>query len=279
MFMEPAYRPQVQTKALFPPDTYFTGVQDVSEPAHRVLCNTHTMKTLRKYADGRQEDSLSTKFRRKRFALFESLVSSLPRPLRILDVGGTQIFWETVGFTKEDNVEIVLLNLSKIDVTYPKFRSLVGDGRKMDEFRDKEFDIVFSNSVIEHVGEYDQQHEMAQEVRRVGKRYFIQTPSRFFPIEPHFLFPFFQFLPLRFKVFLIRHSEIGWFGRIPSEQGAERAVQSIRLLTERELRKLFPEARIYKEKVLGLTKSFVVYSGWQVDPLGTEEASLPPRAR
>jgi 2-polyprenyl-3-methyl-5-hydroxy-6-metoxy-1,4-benzoquinol methylase len=73
----------------------------------------------------------------------------------------------------------------------------------MPQFQNDEFDIVFSNSVIEHVGSYEEQNLMASEVRRVGKRYFIQTPNLFFPIEPHFLFPFFQFLPLDYRVTLI----------------------------------------------------------------------------
>ena len=138
----------------------------------------------------------------------------------------------------------------------------------MKQFRDDEFDVAFSNSVIEHVGEFDQQRQMAAEVMRVGKKYFLQTPNRFFPVEPHFLFPLFQFLPLAARVFLVRRFDLGFYaqGGVPNEQEAIEIVSSIRLLTQRELEQLFPGGTIYKEKVFGLTKSFIVY-GEQENPL------------
>ncbi len=208
--------------------------------------------------------AVKVRARKKRFALFQSLAASLPRPLRILDVGGTQKFWEQVGFTGQPGIEIVLLNVSMVQPHYPGFKSAVGDARRMDELADKEFDVVFSNSVIEHVGGYDRQREMANEVRRVGKRYFVQTPSRSFPIEPHFVFPFFQFLPLRVQTALLLRLNLGWKRRrkINDESEARSIATSIRLLSERELKELFPEATIYKERLLGLTKSFVAYHGW-----------------
>jgi len=216
---------------------------------------------LRKAADYTQSDSPATKLRRKRFLIFNSLVALLPRPLSILDVGGTQIFWERMNFTEEPDVKIVLLNLSKVEVYHKNFISVQGDARSMDAFTDQEFDVVFSNSVIEHVGGYNQQCQMAEEVKRVGKSYFIQTPNRFFPIEPHFLLPFFQFFPLGLKIFLVRHFDIGWYKRTPDKQKAAQLVNSIRLLTEKELKKFFPGANIYKEKLFGLTKSLIVYEG------------------
>jgi len=164
--------------------------------------------------------------------------------------------------TIQKQAKIVLRNVSKVVVTIPNFESMIGDGRNMSEFKDKEFDIVFSNSVLEHVGDYEQQHKMAEEVNRVGKRLFLQTPNLFFPIEPHFLLPFFQFLPLNSKVFLINHFTIGWYQKVPDKQEAKEIVSSIKLLTEKEITTLFPGAIIYKEKLFGLTKSFVVLEGW-----------------
>jgi len=220
------------------------------------------MKILRRFANNRESKSLATKLRKKRFALFESLISSLPRPLKILDVGGTQIFWEKMGFIEKTDVEIVLLNISKVNVTYQNFKSVVGDARKMTGFKNKEFDVVFSNSVIEHVGNYYKQHQMAEEIKRVGKRFFIQTPNRYFPIEPHFLFPFFQFFPLQIRVWLITHFNLGWHEKTNNKQKAIEDANSIKLLNKKELSKLFPGANIYEEKFWGLTKSFVLYNGW-----------------
>ncbi len=169
-----------------------------------------------------------------------------------------------MGFAEGADIRVVLLNLSTVEVTFPNFTSVAGDARNMPTFRDKEYDVVFSNSVIEHVGGFDQQRQMAEEVKRVGKRYFLQTPNRSFPIEPHFYVPFFQLLPLRLKLFLVLHFAFRLFRKKPDKQEAMEEISSIRTLTKRELRELFPEASIYSEKFLGLTKSFVVYGGWAV---------------
>ena len=205
--------------------------------------------------------TLQTSIRKKRFAFFKGLITTLPRPLSILDVGGTQEFWEKMEFICYD-VELVLYNLSPITTGYASLTSIVGDARDMRAFVNQEFDVVFSNSVIEHVGSYQQQRRMAEEVRRVGKRYCVQTPNRYFPIEPHVLLPFFQFFPFKLQVFLLSHFRSPWGWKLANKQEAIDYVRGIRLLTEKELKKLFPEATIYKEKFLGMTKSFLVYYGW-----------------
>jgi hypothetical protein len=218
------------------------------------------MEMLKRIVDNRRADSLATKLRQRRFALFVCLLASMPRPIKILDIGGTQGFWERMNFTDEPGIEVVILNVSHLPTTYDNFISVVGDARDMKAFADGEFDIVFSNSVIEHVGTYADQRRMAEEVQRVGKSYFIQTPNRYFPIEPHFLFPLFQFLPLSVRAFLAHHFDLGWYKRIPDKHKATREVAMIRLLTRRELAHLFPGASIYKEKILGLTKSLIAYN-------------------
>jgi 2-polyprenyl-3-methyl-5-hydroxy-6-metoxy-1,4-benzoquinol methylase len=213
---------------------------------------------LKRIANNEQEGSLADRMRRRRFQLFREMVEPMGRPLRILDVGGTQMFWERMGFGGEEGVEITLLNLRKQDVDRPGFVALTGDARDLSQFADKQFDIAFSNSVIEHVGSWDDQQQMASEMLRVGQRVFLQTPNKCFPLEPHFLFPFFQFLPMRLRVWLVRHFSLGWYKRIPDKQQAEKECRQIRLLRLGELKKLFPGARIEKEKYWGLGKSFVV---------------------
>jgi hypothetical protein len=220
------------------------------------------MGVFRSVADSRNAESFAMKLRRKRFALFNALLAPLPRPLSVLDVGGEQVFWERMGIAADSNLRFVIYNVFKDEVTHPNFTSMAGDARDMKEFADKQFDVVFSNSVIEHVGSYEQQSRMAGEVRRVGKRFFLQTPNRYFPVEPHFLFPFFQFLPVRLRVFLIRHLNITYSRKKWTEEEALEIVREIRLLTARELRAMFPGAAIHRERLLGLTKSFMVYDGW-----------------
>jgi len=226
------------------------------------------MKTISKLYDHERSDSWATSLRKQRFALFKSLIEETinstdflqERPLRILDVGGKPSIWHQSGFLSEfTNVEITLLNISPISVSDPRLKTVIGDARNMD-FADHAFDVVFSNSVIEHVGNYDDQVRMAKEVMRVGKRFFIQTPNLYFPIEPHFVFPFFQFLPLSVKVLLINHFRLGWRGPVHDKQEAIKTVSEIRLLSKKEFTQLFPKANIFEEKIFGLTKSFIAYS-------------------
>jgi len=129
----------------------------------------------------------------------------------------------------------------------------------MDFFKDKSFDAVFSNSVIEHVGTFEDQKMMANEVIRVTNFYFIQTPNLYFPIEPHFLVPFFQFFPLSLKVFLVKNFSLGWVEKEKNSENALNTINSIRLLNYKEMNLLFPKSYIFREKFLGLTKSFFAY--------------------
>jgi hypothetical protein len=123
----------------------------------------------------------------------------------------------------------------------------VADGTAL-PFGDREFPLVFSSSVVEHIPR-EQQHLFAKEIRRVGVRYFVQTPNRYFPIEPHYQLPLFQFLPESWRRYLNRHFTLGW-----REKGQW---EEANLLSARQLQKLFPDAEIHREKLFGLTKSLM----------------------
>ncbi|MDQ6770487.1 MAG: class I SAM-dependent methyltransferase [Gemmatimonadota bacterium] len=221
------------------------------------------MASLKKFFDNREAGSLATRMRRRRFAFFLSLLDHVRRPARILDVGGTQNFWEVMGRGNLGGLRVTLLNLETQPVSGSRFESVAGDARDLSRYSDASFDVVFSNSVIEHLGpSFGDQQRMANEIRRVGQRYFVQTPNRHFPIEPHFLTPGFQFFPVSARVWAVTHFDVGWYKKFADGDAARREVESISLLTERQVHKLFPGALIYKEKFLGLTKSFVAYGGW-----------------
>lgn len=218
-------------------------------------------------ADHRDATSVAARLRARRVEFFFSLLASVPRPLTILDVGGTAGFWERTARLSEQNTEVIVLNnearnLQTSTVSRPGYRFVTGDARDLSEFPDQSVEIVYSNSVIEHVGGPEDQARMAREIRRVGQRYFVQTPNYRFPIEPHFVFPAFQFLPLAVRASLLTRFRLGWFEREQNWDRALEAVDSIRLLTKEQLTKLFPEAQIYEERFLGLAKSFVAYHGW-----------------
>jgi SAM-dependent methyltransferase len=213
-------------------------------------------------ADNLNEHSLATRLRRERFRLLLGMIDDAVGPVTILDIGGRPQYWDMMlaGVELKAQLHITLVNPEAHEVSRPNFTAMIGDGRAMPQFRDQQFDIVFSNSTIEHVGDLDDQRRMAGEVRRLGRRYYVQTPNRLFPIEPHFLFPAFQFLPMAWRVWLVQHFSLGWFPRIRDRRGALEAVTGIRLMNRREVEELFPDATIYEEKWHGLIKSFVAYT-------------------
>lgn len=220
------------------------------------------MGLLRMLRDQESGLSLARRMRTRRFGFFRELVDPLPRPLSILDVGGTQNFWETMEFVAPEVARITILNLEAPEARHGNVTTVSGNACDMPMFADGEFDVVFSNSVIEHVGDHAAQAAMAREIQRVGRRYFVQTPSLHFPIEPHFIFPWFQFLPIGARAWLLMHLNLSFGGKIADRAEAEAAARGVELLSGKAFAALFPGARIYREKVLGLTKSFTAYAGW-----------------
>lgn len=220
-----------------------------------------TRAMLKKIVDNRRADSWATKMRRRRFDYFCSLLSQLDPPITILDVGVTIGFWESMEFPADREIKVTILNQIESRGNNPRFVFVKGDACEL-EFKDGQFDVVFSNSVIEHVGGLVRQKQMAVEVSRVGKRYFIQTPIKNFPLEPHFLVPFFQFFPIKLKIWMLMQFNLGWFKRQTNEKTAKEIANSITLLNVEDFQNLFPESILVKEKIFGLTKSMTVYKGW-----------------
>jgi SAM-dependent methyltransferase len=179
-------------------------------------------------------------------------------------------FWEKMNFLDEEGVSITVLNSAPCELEYQPtesgrtvFNSFTADARDLSEFEDNSFDIVFSNSVLEHVGDFADQKMMIDEVSRVGKRIFIQTPNYYFPIEPHFHVLGFQFLPVSFRASLLQRFDLGWTKKVPDRRLAEQVVMEVQLLTEKQLRNLCPDAEIHYERTMGLTKSFIICQGWE----------------
>jgi len=196
---------------------------------------------------------VSTPFRRRRMRAFERRFA-LDSSTTILDVGGTPETWELA----ETKPHVTLLNLTLPRRPLPHHvKSIVGDGTCL-PFADKAYDIVFSNSVIEHLHTRERQSLFASEVRRVGRRYYVQTPNRWFPVEPHYLTPGMHFLPKSWQRKLLRNFSVwGWITR-PTRQDCERSTDEIRLLSAGEFQSLFPDSSMTKERFVGFTKSLTV---------------------
>lgn len=187
------------------------------------------------------------RWRQRRYELFIELCRVEPGE-RILDVGaGAGAALERFNTTNE----IVAVDLEPLESEWmaaPNVTVQVADATRL-PFADGEFPLAFSSSVIEHIPKH-LQPAFANEIRRVGRRYFVQTPNRWFPIEPHYQFPFFQFLPDRVQRWLNSRFTLGWRERGSWEEA--------NLLSARDLRRLFPDGEIHREKLFGLTKSLMV---------------------
>jgi hypothetical protein len=209
-------------------------------------------------ADVYRRDSWAARLRRQRHERFLQLVQGLPAPVRVLDVGGTVDFWQANGLVDDPGFHFTLVNLTvQPTAGAGNIETVAGDARDLKEFGDGSFDVCFSNSVIEHVGTLFDQMAMAAEVRRVAKAYFIQTPNRHFCIEPHFHFPFWQFLPASWRASLLQRRSFGWMPREPDYLSARAQVEQIRLVSGREMRLLFPDGTVEYERVGPLVKSLI----------------------
>jgi SAM-dependent methyltransferase len=198
-------------------------------------------------------------FRKRRFQQFHALFPPAEYR-RVLDIGGTPGIWESLDYP----ADITLLNIDEAALdgygSNPRrhYSGMVGDGRRL-QFGDKEFDLAFANSVIEHVGDENDASDFAKEMRRVGRALYCQTPNKWFPIEPHLGTVFVHWFPQLLKHYLVvRYLTLWGLMNKPTPQQARDAVADIRLLTQSELRTLFPDAEIHVERFLLLfNKSFI----------------------
>jgi hypothetical protein len=215
---------------------------------------------LFRWANSQDPNSAAARMRRRRIDLLLGLIPSEATRFRMLDIGGTSWSWRHLGVTLPSFVEVTLLNLSAEPAPMPPgFQSVVGDARRMPEIGTASFDLVFSNSVIEHVGTLFDQMAMAAEVQRVARGYFVQTPYRHFPVEPHFLVPAWQYLPVWLRRRLLARRDLGWMKRAADPLRAQAEVEQVRLLDQREMRLLFPGGELWREKIGPLVKSLVAW--------------------
>jgi len=214
---------------------------------------------LFRLADNGNERSAASRFRRARVRKFASLLEPVSGDLRILDIGGSAEFWLAYRSELHRPAAITVLNQSfEEQPPLPWITYVPGDARDLHMFSNQQFDMCFSNSVIEHVDAAGR-FRMANEIRRVARGYFVQTPAAYFPIEPHFLVPGWQFMPICLRTRLLQLRDWGWMKRTRDPMLAREVVESILLLTTPQLQQLFPDGRIYREKLGPFTKSITAW--------------------
>lgn len=217
------------------------------------------MSFLKLFVDHNNPDSFVNKLRKKRFVhiqqALEELIAEKGR-IKVLDIGGDITYWKNMGWI-DDRCSVYILNLdSWIQGKMPEgFYHVIGDALDL-PYQRGDFDLVFSNSVIEHVGSREKQQKFADEVRRISTRYIIQTPSQWFPLEPHSLIPFFQFVPHSLRARLIMRLNINYFPKSDTYEKALAVSKGTMMLTKSAFRKLFPDAEMIVERLFGIPKSY-----------------------
>ena len=192
------------------------------------------------------------KRKRVRSILEECLVVE---SMSILDIGGTPVLWKDINWKGR----VILANLPPEDggwghhrISMPNLKYIVLNEKRLGIFKDKQFDFVFSNSVIEHLKTIESQRLFAAEVHRIGRGYSVQTPNKYFFIEPHFMFPYANHLPLGLRKLLLKY----WPWR-PFGIKDLHIAMGLRPLYITEMRQLFPSASITTERWFGMTKSII----------------------
>lgn len=185
-------------------------------------------------------NSMISKLRRQRYQFFVDSIKPKSSD-RVLDIGtstghGFEIY--TDGDFRVMGLDLVRPkeNLDLLD------SFVVGNGLYL-PFKDNAFDIVFCNAVMEHVTTREGQQKLGEEILRVGKRVFVSTNNRYFPIEPHYLLPLFQFYPEWLQKLAVKIVPIG----LPRGYW-----ERVRLMTKRELQATFPGCTIHPEKLWGM---------------------------
>lgn len=213
------------------------------------------------------KSSLPSMMRRRRFKVINELISgqiALKGSCRILDIGGTEYYWalnsEFIA-AHSGKIRIVLVNYgdpADVKLGNDYVDRLSGDATKPDVYGATEFDLIHSNSVIEHVGAWPAIRSMANCILATGKPFYLQTPNYWFPIEPHFRFVGWHWLPESWRAALLMRGRRGFRGQSATFDEAMGQVESVKLLTGRQLRALFPGSEIRSEWFGPLIKSFMV---------------------
>ncbi|MET0295199.1 MAG: class I SAM-dependent methyltransferase [Phenylobacterium sp.] len=224
------------------------------------------MQLIYALQDPDNPNSLAVRMRRARARHVAGLIEKVAAErgaCRVLDLGGEPDYWRLFdrAMLERCGVHATLVNPQAFTVDDPMFTAVEGDACALPQWADNAFDLVHSNSVIEHVGDWPRMEAFAAEARRLAPRYYVQTPYFWFPIEPHFSAPFFHWRSEQSRARALMKRRHGFAERASDIGAAMRDVQHARLLDKTQFRHLFPDARHLDERFGGLTKSLIAIRG------------------
>ena len=191
---------------------------------------------------------ISLSVRRDIFALFMSTMRPSLRT-SVLDLGVTDDaenpesnFFEQMYPHRDRLVCASVENAIGIEEMYSGVHFVRIEADKPLPFEDRQFDLAFSSAVVEHTGGTENQRRFVAEMCRVGRRVFITTPNRWFPIEHHTAVPLLHYLPKWLYRRILRTTPFRYWSY----------ERNLNLLTERELIALFPENLEVEVRRVGL---------------------------
>ena len=193
---------------------------------------------------------------RARARRWHHLIDTFPSlaEMRVLDLGGTPEAWRLAPVLPKS---VTAVNLLPQESRVEGVVAVQGDACELpDPVASDHFDLVYSNSLLEHVGGHVRRQRLADNVHSLADRHWVQTPYRYFPIEPHWLFPGMQWLPYEARVQISMHWNRGNI-RTHTREEAQEQVDEIELLGISQMRRYFPASNIWYERFAGLIKSLV----------------------
>jgi hypothetical protein len=208
-------------------------------------------KVIAKLIDPDHDGSLTHRVRQRRNEEFERRFPDLA-DMRVLDLGGTAISWRLLPMRPRS---VTLVNLDQADEPAESWMNVVHADACAGGFG--KYDLVFSNSLVEHLRGHARRQQFAEVVQESAPSWWIQTPYRYFPIEPHWFFPGFQFLPFPARLMICRHWNTLHVPAIKDRANAAELVASVELISATEMRMYFPDSEIWFERIAGLPKSLV----------------------
>lgn len=222
------------------------------------------MKLIHALQDNSDPNSLVSLFRRARSRRVVTLIEKIAAEqgeVRIVDLGGEAGYWQLfdVELLRRCKVHITLVNPGGVDDVWDErlFSVVDDDATRLPQYPDNSFDLVHSNSVVEHVGDWVRMEAFATECRRLAPRYYVQTPYFWFPVEPHFSSLFFHWRSEQSRARALMRRAHGFSQKAPDVGAAMRDVQHARLLDKNQFRFLYPDAVHHDEKVGPLIKSLI----------------------
>ena len=206
-------------------------------------------------------EKISRANRDRKWAFFMAQVAPTPEML-VLDVGFSDIEYSSVDnyiekhYPYPERLTALGIDSSKnFQRLYPNVKVITYDGTRF-PFADKQFDVCWSNAVLEHVGDSDRQVSFLKEVKRVSRKAFITTPNRLFPVELHTRTPLLHYLPKRL---------FDWCIKLAGKKWA--AGDFMHLLSESDLRRRLAQAgiedyQLIRNRFFGFAMDFVVLANF-----------------